>query len=97
MLEQIAADADTTAILRSITELLANQFPRSQFRIINDDLFDDEPVDRIWSILDRTDQDLDWVLQAVLSDPNSNPDPVTIRLAQDLARLALDKARSRTL
>ena len=96
VLEQIAADADTTTILRSITELLANQFPGSQFRIITDDLFDDEPVDRTWSILDRTDQDLGWVLQAVLSDPGSNPDPVAISLAQDLARLALDKARSRT-
>jgi len=96
VLEQIAADADTTATLRSITELLANQFPGSQFRIVNDDLFDDEPVDRTWSILDRTDQDLGWILQAVLSDPDSNPDPEAISLAQDLARLALDKARSRT-
>ena len=97
VLEQIAADTETTAILRSITELLANQFPGSQFRVINDDLFDDEPVDRTWPILDRTDQDLGWVLQAILSDPDSNPDPAAINLAQDLARLALDKARSRTL
>gem|GEM_PF-2432019 len=95
VLEQIAADAETTTILRSITELLANHFHGSQFRIINDDLVDDKRVDYTWSILDRTDQDVGWVLQAVLSDAGANPDPVAINLAQDLARLALDKARSR--
>ncbi len=96
VLEQIAADADTSLILRSITELLANQFPGSQFRIITDDFFDDEPIDRTWPILDRTDKDLGWVLQAVLSDPGSTPDEETINLAQDLSRLALDKERSQT-
>lgn len=96
VLEQIAADADTSAILRSITELLAHQFPGSQFRIITDDFFDDQPIDRSWPILDRTDKDLGWVLQAVLADPGSTPDEEAINLAQDLARLALDKERSQT-
>ncbi len=96
VLEQIAADADTSAILRSITQLLAHQFPGSQFRIITDDFFDDQPIDRAWPILDRTDKDLGWVLQAVLSDPRSTPDEEAINLAKDLARLALDKERSQT-
>lgn len=96
VLEQIAGDADTSAILRSITELLAHQFPGSQFRIITDDFFDDQPIDRTWPILDRTDKDLGWVLQAVLSDPGSTPDDEAINLAKDLARLALDKERSQT-
>lgn len=96
VLEQIAADADTSEILRSITELLAHQFPGSQFRIITDDFFDDQPIDRTWPILARTDKDLGWVLQAVLSDPGSTPDEEAINLAQDLARLALDKERSQT-
>lgn len=93
VLEKIAADADTAETLRSITELLAHQFPGSQFRIITDDFLDDAPIDRTWPILDRTDKDLGWVLQAVLADPQSTPDPDPINLAQDLARLALDKER----
>jgi diguanylate cyclase (GGDEF)-like protein len=92
--EKIAADADTSEILRSISELLGNQFPGSRFRITTDDVFDDEAIDRTWSILDRTDKDLGWVLQAVLADPGSTPDQDVISLAQDLARLALDKERS---
>lgn len=96
VLEQIAADADTSAILRSITELLAHQFPGSQFRIITDDFFDDQVTDRTWPILDRTNTDIGWVLQAALSDPSSTPNPEAINLAKDLARLALDKERSQT-
>ncbi len=96
VLEQIAADTDTTEVLNSITQLLAGQYPGAQFRIINDDLFDHEMVDRTWTILARTDTDLGWVLQANLDPDAPEPTDEVLTLAQDLARLALDKARSRT-
>ncbi len=96
VLEQIAADTDTTEVLNSITQLLAGQYPGAQFRIINDDLFDHEMVDRTWTILPRTDTDLGWVLQANLDPDVPEPTDEVLTLAQDLARLALDKARSRT-
>jgi len=96
ILEKIAADTDTTEVLNGITQLLAGQYPGAQFRIINDDLFDHELVDRTWTILPRTETDLGWVLQANLEAGTEELSDDVLTLAQDLARLALDKARSRT-
>lgn len=96
VLELIAADAETSVILSAITELLAGQHAGSQFRIINDELFDAETVDRSWTILPRTKSDLGWVLQANLKEGATEPQSDVLTLAQDLARLTVDKARSRT-
>jgi diguanylate cyclase (GGDEF)-like protein len=96
VLEQIAADAEAALVLVTIAELLASQYPGSKFRIINDELFGGEEVDRTWTILPRTDTDLGWVLQANLGPESPEPEASVLDLAQDLARLALDKDRSRT-
>jgi diguanylate cyclase (GGDEF)-like protein len=96
ILELIAEDTDRSIVLRSISELLANQFPGCRFRFATANIGRPDQADRTWPIVDETDQDSAWVLQAVLVDPSENPDPDVIALAQDLARLALDKARDRT-
>jgi len=96
ILELIAADTEPNEVLRSITQLLARQYPGTQFRIVTDDLFDSESVDRTWSIRPRNDTDVGWVLQANYGAEVYDPSEQIITLAQDLARLALDKARSRT-
>lgn len=95
ILELIAEDTDRSIVLRSISELLANQFPGCRFRFATANIGRPDQADRTWPIVDETDQDSAWVLQAVLVDPSQNPDPDVIALAQDLARLALDKARDR--
>ncbi len=97
VLEQIAADTDTDIVLASVTELLATQYPGSQFRIINDELFNAEHVDHTYTVLPRTETDLGWVLQVNLAEGDeAEPDPTVLAMAQDLARLALDKDRSRS-
>jgi len=96
VLEQIAADTDTDVVLASVTTLLANQYPGSSFRIINEELFSDEEIDLTYTIRPRTETDIGWVLQVNLSDPEIIPEPSIMAMAQDLARLALDKHRSRS-
>ncbi len=96
VLEQIAADTDTDVVLASVTELLATQYPGSMFRIINDELFGAETVDRTYTVLPRTETDIGWVLQVNLGDAEVEPDESILAMAQDLARLALDKHRSRS-
>ncbi len=93
-LEMIAEDQDTKAILEAITTLLSNQYPGSRFRIVTDDLFDQEPVDATWPIVVRTETGVGWVLQAVVQT-GATPEAEVVGLAQDLARLAIDKARHR--
>ncbi|MFT7473367.1 MAG: diguanylate cyclase (GGDEF)-like protein [Verrucomicrobiales bacterium] len=96
VLEQIAGDGETVVVLNSITKMLANRYPGCQFRIVNDDLFAEDVVDRTWTILPRTDKEVGWILQANLSEQGAALEAEVIGLAQDLGRLALDKARSRT-
>lgn len=92
VLEMIAADRDTKEILQRITGLLARQYPGARFRVVNDDLFDHEPIDMGWSILRRTETEVGWVLQAILRD-GPVPEEQVIDVAIDLARLAIGKAR----
>ena len=96
ILEQIAADTNADVVLESIVALLARQFPGSGFRIINDELFSSETVDKTYTVLPRTDTDTGWVLQANFHSPDEEPDVAVLELALDLARLALDKHRSRS-
>ncbi len=96
ILEMIAADAETDLVLSSITAMLARQYPGSSFRIINDELFSAEQVDQTYTILPRTDTDTGWVLQANVGEGQPEPDITVLATAQDLARLALDKHRSRS-
>ena len=96
ILEMIAADTDTDEVLSAVTTMLARLNPGASFRIITDDLFSAEHVDHSYEILPRTDTDIGWVLQVNVDNERSLPDPSVLAAAQDLARLALDKHRSRT-
>ncbi len=94
VLELIAADTDTPIVLRSITQLLANQFPGVQFRVASLNPAE-STADRAWLIAEPTANDRGWVLEAVIDPKAEELDPEVISLGSDLARLALDKARSR--
>ena len=95
ILEMIAGDVDCAVVIRAVSDMLAAQFPGSRFRFVKANAGRPTKVDRTWSVIEQSDHDDAWVLQAVLADPDENPDPEVIALAQDLARLALDKARDR--
>lgn len=95
ILEMIAGDVDCAVVVRAVSDMLAAQFPGSRFRFVNANAGRPTKVDRTWTVIERSDHDDAWVLQAVLADPDENPDPEVIALGQDLARLALDKARDR--
>ncbi len=94
--ELIAADSDRGVVLRAITQLLSNQFRDCRFRIVNPELRLNEQAHRVWPVVDPTDFDVGWELQAVMPDPDRALDPDVLAIARDLARLALDKARSRS-
>ena len=96
VLEMIAADSDTDSVLEGIVAMLAREYAGSSFRIINDELFSEEMVDHTYTVLPRTDTDTGWVLQANFHSGDDEPDQAVLDLACDLARLALDKHRSRT-
>ena len=96
ILEMIAGDVDCAVVVRAVSDMLAAQFPGSRFRFVKANAGRPTKVDRTWSVIEQSEHDEAWVLQAVLADPDENPDPEVIALAQDLARLALDKARDRT-
>ncbi len=92
VLQMIAADRDTKTVLQRITALLAEQYPGSRFRIVSDDLFDNDVVDQRWPVVPKTETEVGWVLQAVMRD-GVEPDDQVVNIAIELARLALDKAR----
>ncbi len=95
ILEMIAGDAECSVVVRAVSDMLAAQFPGSRFRFVRANSGRPVRVDHTWPVIEKSDLDDAWVLQAVLVDPNETPDPEVIALAQDLARLALDKARDR--
>ncbi|MGI9604734.1 MAG: putative bifunctional diguanylate cyclase/phosphodiesterase [Acidimicrobiales bacterium] len=94
ILELIAGDAERSVVLEAITQLLANHFTGEHFRIASSEPGMNETIDRVWPILDATDVEPAWSLEAVLRDPNAVLEPDVIVLAVDLARLGLDKART---
>lgn len=95
VLQMIAADRNTKTVLQRITGILAEQYPGSRFRIVADDLFDQDVVDQRWPIVPKTETEVGWVLQAVLRE-GEKPDDQVVNIAIELARLALDKARHQT-
>ncbi len=95
VLELIAADTDTPVVLRAITQLLANQFPGAQFRVASGVTTETTEADCSWLISPPSQNDRGWTLEAAVGEATVEFDPEVISLGSDLARLALDKARSR--
>lgn len=95
VLAMIAEDKEMATVLQRITQMLSAQYPSSRFRIVNDNLLDDQVVDGVWQVLPRTSTAMGWELQAKVS-PEDTIEPAVMVMAADLARLTLDKAQNRT-
>ena len=95
VLAMIAEDKEMAAVLQRITQMLSAQYPSSRFRIVNDNLLDDQVVDGVWQVLPRTSTAMGWELQAKVG-PEDTIEPAVMVMASDLARLTLDKAQNRT-